>query len=117
MRCLYCDSSITPYPADGICPNCGAKLPPDNTPAWQPHVSLVTPPPVQQSRPVLIPGVNCCSRCHSTALQHKPRGFRWGLAILGLLCLSLPGLLLGLIGSKQQVSTCQACGHRFKSAS
>ena len=27
MRCLYCDSFITDYPTDGICPNCGGKLP------------------------------------------------------------------------------------------
>ena len=32
MQCQYCDSFITPYPTDGLCPNCGAKLPPDNTP-------------------------------------------------------------------------------------
>lgn len=102
MQCEYCDSFITPYPSDGLCPNCGAKLPPQEVPAWQPPVPM---PPVQPEQ------LLCCSRCGSTDLLIKKRGFSWGLAILGLFILPPYGLLLGFIGRNKQVAFCQSC-HR-----
>jgi len=118
MQCQYCDSFITPYPADGLCPNCGAKLPPDNTPKWQPHVTVVTPPPMQyqpQPQPQPQPqDVLRCSRCGSTELLVTTRNFRWGLALLGLFLLPPIGILLGFVGRKRRILTCRRCGRSRK---
>lgn len=114
MQCQYCDSFITPYPEDGICPNCGAKLPPDNTPKWQPHVTVVTPPPVYYQPPQYQPQMQYaprCSRCGSADVTVANRHFRWGLAILGLFLLPPFGILLGLAGKHRQFITCRSCGH------
>lgn len=114
MQCLYCDSQIDPYPPNGICPNCGAKLRPDDTPAWQ-----SAPTPLRSAAPVqpyyvpLQPGINCCSRCHSTQLSVRNRGFGWVAGIVGFCFLPPFGLLFGLIGRKKQIRTCRSCGHKW----
>ena len=113
MRCLYCDSVISPYPADRTCPNCGALLPPDTEPAQKPAQT----PPVQPPPPAYAPPQRRCPHCGSVHVTCQTQGFRWGLAILGLVFLSLPGLLLGFIGSKHMIYTCHTCGSRTKSAS
>ena len=111
MQCQYCDSFITLYPADGICPNCGAKLPPDNTPKWQSHVTVVTPPPQHQPQPQ---NLLWCSRCGSPELSVTTRNFRWGLAVLGFFLLPPFGILMGLVGRKRQILTCRRCGRSRK---
>ena len=113
MQCLYCDSHIHPYPADGICPNCGARLPADNAPAWQ---SVPPRPQAPVSRPVipLQPGINCCPACRSQHFTARKRGFNWLLAILGLLLLPPFGILFGLIGKNKLLYACQVCRHKWK---
>lgn len=111
MQCLYCDCYISPYPADGICPNCGAPLPPDDTPKWQPQPQVA---PVVQTVVIQQPGIHCCPRCRSQLIHVKKRGFGWGAAILGLLFLPPFGLLFGLIGRNKPVYTCKTCSYRWK---
>ena len=107
MRCEYCGSFIRPYPANGICPNCNAVLPPDDTPK-----------PTQQPQPqpvyTAVPGLHCCPRCGSQDMLRKQRGFRWGLAILGLFLLPPFGLLFGLIGRKTILFRCKSCAYKWK---
>lgn len=109
MKCLYCDSHITVCPANGLCPNCGAVLPPDDAPVQQmqtlqaPH-TVITPPPS---------GI-CCPKCRTYHVQVKKRGFGWIVAILGFLLLPPFGLLFGFIGQNKQVFTCHACSYRWK---
>ena len=144
MRCLYCDSFIADYPADGICPHCGGHLPdrpvgtrcpgcgkesPGNfcaycgrslkaAPAVQPVVK-----PVYVQQPVYppvhtvaaVPGVNCCPKCQSRQLVYEKRGFSWGLGLLGFFLFPFFGLLLGLCGSKQKkYLRCTSCRHKWK---
>ena len=103
MKCLYCDSHITPYPANGLCPNCGAALPPDDT-------------PVQPPRPVVTrqPGGICCPKCRTYHVQVKKRGFGWIGAIVGFLLFPPFGLLFGFIGQNKRVFTCNTCFYRWK---
>lgn len=108
MRCSYCGSNITPYPGDGICPNCGGQLPP--LPKQQP---VPRQPQVVYHVP-LRPGINCCGRCMSTDISTKNRGFSWGWGLLGLFLLPPFGILFGFCGSKKLVSTCRGCGHKWK---
>ena len=100
MKCLYCDSHITVYPANGLCPNCGAALPPSDSPAEP----VVSPPPS---------GI-CCPKCRTYRVQVKKRGFGWIGAIVGFLLLPPFGLLFGFIGQNKQVFTCRACSYRWK---
>lgn len=113
MQCLYCDSHIHPHPADGLCPNCGARLPADNTPTWQ-SVPLHPQAPVPRPSIPLQPGLNCCPICRSQNFTARKRGFNWLLAILGLLLFPPLGFLLGLIGKNKLLLTCQNCRHKWK---
>ena len=114
MKCEYCGSFISPYPANGICPNCCAVLPPDDTP--KPAAQPVPQPAQQPVQPVYgaVPGLHCCSRCGSQDIRRRQRGFRWGLAILGLFLLPPFGLLFGLIGRKTMLLRCNRCGYKWK---
>jgi len=109
MKCLYCDSHIHPYPANGICPNCGAALPPDNTPAWQPQ-----PAPVVHRVVIQPPSGLYCPKCRTQNVRVKKRGFGWIGAIVGFLFLPPFGLLFGLIGKDKLLCTCQTCSYRWK---
>lgn len=110
MQCQFCDSHISPYPQNGICPNCGAVLPPDNTPKWQ---SVPAVPPRQ---PVFVPqpGLSCCGRCGSAAITAKKRGFGWAAGLIGFFLLPPFGLLFGLIGRKRLKYRCNTCGHKWE---
>lgn len=110
MQCEYCGSFITPYPANGICPNCCAVLPPDDTPKPAPQ------PPQRQPQPVYtaVPGLHCCPRCGAGTITSRKRGFRWGLAVLGLFLLPPFGLLFGLIGRKTILFRCKNCAYKWK---
>ena len=140
MRCSYCGVEIVDYPASGICAHCGGKLP--ERPAGTRcevcgtyssgnfctscgrslHGAAPVPPaqaPVQpvyvSSQPrILKAGINCCPKCRSTQLLQKPRGFSWGLAILGFFLIPVFGLLLGFCGRKKVRMTCLSCGHNWK---
>ena len=109
MQCQYCDSHITPYPKNGLCPNCGAILPPDDAPKPQ-----ARPVFVQQPAFIPQPGINCCGRCGSTAISFKKRGFGWAAGLIGFFFLPPFGLLFGLIGRKKLKYRCSACGHKWE---
>ena len=119
MRCLYCDSFITDYPANGLCPNCCGKLPPPPPPV-QPIVQPVYVQPVYQPvyqpvRPVAaVPGVNCCPKCKGLQLTYEKRGFSWILGIFGFFMIPVFGLLLGFCGrNKQKYLRCNTCRHKW----
>ena len=107
MRCLYCEVEVTEYPSTGICPRCGAKLPP------KPVQTDPQPNQPSISQGPLYAGKDCCPKCHSSQIIFAKRGFRWGLALIGFLCFSLFGLPMGFIGSKHIWGTCSACGHKW----
>ena len=112
MQCQYCDSHITPYPENGLCPNCGAVLPPDPTPGWK----RVSPEPPAPSRPPVFvpqPGLHCCGRCGSLSITCKKQGFGWAAGLVGFILLPPFGLLFGLIGRNTLKYRCVACGHKW----
>ena len=119
MRCAYCDSYISPYPADGICPNCGAKLPPPPPQPQRPVITRQVPtPPAYRARPVyrapMVPGVNCCAHCMSQRITARRRGFSWGWGIFWFFIIPVFGIFLGFCGADKQICTCQSCGHKWK---
>lgn len=127
MKCEYCDCQVTPYPASGICPFCGAKLGPEPQPKPTPLPAASAVPrrtgtPVYRSpapsRPVVLaqPGINCCPRCVSTAIHFKKRGFGWVAGLIGFFFLPPFGLLFGLIGRRKLKYTCSECGHKWTRA-
>ena len=111
MQCEFCDSHITDYPSNGICPHCGARLPQKKVPPVPPQSASVTPPPVTAP---LILGVNCCPQCGNAAVEVTKRGFRWGLALIWFCILPPYGLLFGFWGSKKEIHRCTHCGHKWK---
>lgn len=114
MRCLYCEVEVTAYPENGICPQCGGRLPPKPK-AVQPPVQKIYVQPVYASHhEPLTAGVNCCPKCYSTEIIRKMRGFSWGLAILGFFLFPVFGLLLGFCGRKKLRTHCTKCGHKWK---
>lgn len=56
-----------------------------------------------------------CPFCGSKNIIVEKRGFSWLYAILGLLLLSVVGLLFGLIGSDKLIYRCEDCGEEWKS--
>lgn len=114
MRCLYCEVEVTTYPENGICPQCGGRLPPKPK-AAQPSVQNIYVQPVYAPhREPLTAGVNCCPKCYSTEIIRKKRGFSWGLAILGFFLFPVLGLLLGYCGRNKLRTHCTKCGHKWK---
>ena len=116
MKCDYCGSHIAQHPENGLCPNCGAVLPSPPPPAAPQRPATVA---VQQPQPVtrtaiVQPGINCCSRCHSTDLLAVKQGFRWGLGLIGMFFIPPFGLLLGFLGRNRMRCTCRRCGYRWK---
>lgn len=138
MRCSYCGVEIIDYPESGICVHCGGKLPErpagircaacgtyssgnfcsacgrNLTGAPQPVQAPVQPVYIPAQPQILKSGINCCPKCRSTQLLQKPRGFSWGLAILGFFLIPGFGLLLGFCGRKKMRMSCLACGHKWK---
>lgn len=105
MRCEYCDVEVTQYPEDGLCICCGGRLPP----------KPVAPPiPATQRQFFLVPGVNCCPKCRSTAIVFEKRGFSWGLGILGCVLIPVLGIFLGFCGSRGVRIRCTGCRHKWK---
>lgn len=111
MRCEYCDVEVTTYPDNGICVCCGGRLPPREVPRTIPVQPAYSP---TRPRPVYIPGIHCCPKCHNTNLQYKKQVFSWPLGILGFFLIPVLGLLLGLCGKKKFRITCANCGHSWK---
>ena len=142
MRCTYCEVEIVNYPDSGICPHCGGRLPPrpagrrcpvcgnystgnfcavcgQNLTGAQPRVQPQAQPQAQTvyvavPQGPLVPGRNCCPKCHSTQLLLVKRGFRWGLGIFGFILLPVIGILWGFSGSRKLWRKCSACGHKWK---
>lgn len=115
MRCLYCEVEVTTYPENGICPQCGGRLPPKPAsaqPTVQPVVQTVYVQPSHQGP--LTAGADCCPRCYSRQIIREKRGFSWGLAILGFFLFPVFGLLLGLCGRNKLRGHCMKCGHLWK---
>ena len=143
MRCSYCGTEVTVYPANGICASCGGRLPqrPEGTrcPNCGNHSSGnfcvscgqrlngSVPPaaPVQPvyapPQPVYIPvqqmpyhpPTMACPKCGSTHLVCTKRGFRWGLALICAFLLPVFGLLCGFCGSKKLFYRCSVCNHKW----
>jgi hypothetical protein len=134
MRCVYCDVEVTDYPANGICPCCGGKLPecPVSTrcPGCGSHSSgnfcsvcgrslKVTDPSANPIQPVYHPmpqmphTTHTCPKCHSSQIIRAKRGFRWGLAVIGFFLIPGFGFLLGFCGSKQPRLKCADCNHKW----
>ena len=109
MHCEYCDVEVANYPATGICPCCGAKLPP------RPVIQQVEQPmciPVQPIHPSAT--AHICPKCSSTQVTTTTRGFSWGLALLGFCLFSIFGLPLGFCGRNNPRYQCRACGKKWK---
>lgn len=119
MKCEYCDSIIEPIPTDGICPNCGAKLP-QNAPTRTPPKPVTPPPQIiyQVQQPMyqqpLIPGIHYCGRCNSRNITCKKRGFSWGWGLFWFFMIPVFGIFLGFCGSNKLLYRCQTCGHKWK---
>lgn len=114
MRCLYCEVEVTAYPENGICPQCGGRLPPKPSKSAQTQPNLQTIYVQTHQQGPLTAGVNCCPRCYSTQIIRKKRGFSWGLGILGFFLFPVFGILLGLCGKNRLRSHCTNCGHKWK---
>ena len=106
MRCLYCEVEVTDYPKNGICPQCGGRLPPKPAPKQSDTQPAHHGP--------LTAGVDCCPKCYSPRIIRKPRGFSWGLAILGFFLIPVFGILLGFCGRKNLRGHCLKCNHTWK---
>lgn len=137
MRCSYCGVEVITYPDNGICANCGGKLPPRPTGircsrcgsyttgnfcancgqslTLSPHhAAPVQPAYVPYQPPVQpIPGIHCCPRCRSDRISTRRKGFSWGWAIAGFFLIPGFGILLGLIGRNDLRCRCQLCHHKW----
>ena len=143
MRCSYCETEITQYPANGICPSCGGRLPPRPSGKRCPNCGNdsagnfcsvcgqdlntaaapkpTQPAPVQniyvsvpQPQPVSPSAGIRCPRCGNDQVVTTNRGFRWGLAILGFFLIPGWGLLFGFIGRKKPCLRCNSCRRKWK---
>ena len=142
MRCTYCEAVITEYPDNGICPNCGGRLPPRPAGKQCPgcgsfsigrfcsvcgqnldgtaHPQAAPLPPQPQVQTVYVPvhsqntPAHYCPKCGSTQVAQVHRGFSWGIAILGFFLLPGWGLLFGFIGCKKPRLQCRSCKRKWK---
>lgn len=143
MHCTYCETEITQYPDNGICPSCGGKLPPRPSGKRCPSCgnyatgnfctvcghsfnATTSPPSVQpapiqtvyvsvpQSQPVFVPAGICCPKCGSPHVVRVKRGFSWGWGIFGFCIIPVVGILLGFSGRRKPRLKCTGCGHKWK---
>ena len=118
MRCEYCDCEVTTYPDDGICTQCGGRLPPKRT---DPAPTQAPAPMVQtvyvsvpQPQSAYMPGGLCCPKCGNIHILRVKRGFSWGWGIFGFFILPVVGILLGFCGRRKPRLKCSSCGHKWK---
>lgn len=140
MRCTYCESVIAEYPDDGLCPNCGGRLPPRPAGKQCPDCGSISigrfcavcgcdlngtgHQAAPQSQPGFIPvpqpaysqntPAYCCPHCGSPQVQQVKRGFSWGIAILGFFLIPVWGLILGFIGKNKPRCYCRSCHRKWK---
>ena len=134
VRCVYCGVEITKYPDSGICAHCGGKLPARPAGTYCPGCGAQASgnfcsvcgrkltgaaSPAQSvcqvyPRSARTGPVAGCPKCGSTDVISTPRGFSWGLAILGFFLIPGFGLLLGFCGSRKKRYQCRGCGKKWK---
>ena len=113
-----------------FCPKCGNPCSDQNERNDENNTYEIINPNNDVYTPEVLTNRIFCPNCHSTNLQaiienkfeSSGGGYDVGAGCLGAMCLGWPGLLCGLLGSKQEIKSknqtywlCLNCGWKFKS--